>query len=147
MVSSSTQREFLPAALEIMETPASPVGRAIGLTIVLLIVFAVVWSVLSRIDIVATASGKIVPTGRTKLVQPLDPGVVTAILVQDGDTVTAGQVVVRLDPVVAVAERNHVGHDLMGARLDAARLSALKTASEAGAAPVLSPPKEPRRCR
>lgn len=141
VVSSSTQREFLPAALEIMETPASPVGRAIGLTIVLLIVFAVVWSVLSRIDIVATASGKIVPTGRTKLVQPLDPGVVTAILVQDGDTVTAGQVVVRLDPVVAVAERNHVGHDLMGARLDAARLSALKTASEAGAAPVLSPPE------
>jgi len=140
-VSRRTQLEFLPAALEITETPASPISRLLALTIILLLVLAIGWSIVGQVDIVASASGKIVPTGRTKLVQPVDPGQITAILVQDGDKVTAGQVVIRLDQTVAVAERNHIGHDLTGARLDAARLSALKAAIDRGGEPVLLPPE------
>jgi hemolysin D len=49
------------------------------------------------------------PTGRTNTVQPLKTGIVTAILAKDGDHVTAGQVVMRLDQRVASAERNSVG--------------------------------------
>src|SRR5262245_45898837 len=55
------EREFLPAALEIIETPASPAGRAIGGAITLLFVLALTWAVFGRVDIVATAPGKIVP--------------------------------------------------------------------------------------
>lgn len=138
--SRRTQLEFLPAALEIVETPASPIGRSLAFTIILLLVLAIGWSIVGHIDIVATASGKIVPTGRTKMVQPVDPGQVTEILVQDGDRVTAGQVVIRLDQTIANAERNHVGHDLMASKLDAARLSALKLAFETGAPAVFVPP-------
>jgi membrane fusion protein, hemolysin D len=142
-VSRRSQLEFLPAALEIVETPASPVGRAIALTIILFLVIAVGWSILGRIDIVATASGKVVPTGRTKTVQPLETGIITAILVNDGDHVTAGQVVMRLDQTIASAERNHVGHDLLVSQLDVARLSALRAGLESGADPDASfaPPK------
>ena len=68
--------EFLPAALEIVETPSSPIGRAIGATIISFFCLAVVWASLGTIDIVATAPGKIVPTGRTKIVQPFEIGVV-----------------------------------------------------------------------
>jgi len=50
-----TARQFLPAALEILETPASPAGRAIGATIVLFFVLAVAWAVFGRVDIIATA--------------------------------------------------------------------------------------------
>src|SRR3954470_10487535 len=82
-VARRSQLEFLPAALEIMETPASPVGRAIAATIILFLVMALGWSILGHIDIVATASGKVAPTGRTKTVQPLETGIVTAILVKD----------------------------------------------------------------
>ncbi|MGJ4931618.1 HlyD family type I secretion periplasmic adaptor subunit [Bradyrhizobium sp. HKCCYLS2038] len=125
--------EFLPAALEIIETPASPVGRATGATIILLIVLALIWSVIGRIDIVATASGKVIPSGRTKTVQPLEAGIVTSIMVKDGDEVSTGQVVMRLDQTLIEAERNHVRNDLMSARLDAARLSALRDNFESGA--------------
>jgi hemolysin D len=69
-----TARQFLPAALEILETPASPVGRAIGATIILFFVLALVWAVFGHVDIIATASGKIVPTGRSKTIQPLETG-------------------------------------------------------------------------
>ncbi len=143
-ISRRSQLEFLPAALEIMETPASPVGRGIAVTIILFIVSALVWSVLGHIDIVATASGKVVPTGRTKTVQPLEPGIVTEILVQDGDHVSAGQVVMRLDQTIAAAERNHVAHDLLTSQLDVARLAALRAGWEQGTDPALSfvPPKD-----
>jgi hemolysin D len=139
-----SQLEFLPAALEIMETPASPVGRAIALTIILFLIVAVGWSIIGRIDIVATASGKVVPTGRTKTVQPLETGIVTAILVNDGDQVKAGDVVMRLDQTIAGAERNHIGHDLLVSKLDIARLSALRAGLESGADPAASfvPPSE-----
>jgi hemolysin D len=137
-VARRSQLEFLPAALEIMETPASPVGRAIAGTIILFLIIALGWSIVGHIDIVATASGKVVPTGRTKTVQPLETGIVTAILVKDGDHVTAGQVVMRLDQTVALAERNHVGHDLLAAKLDVSRLAALRAAFEAGSDPEAS---------
>src|SRR5579871_347302 len=71
------ETEFLPAALEIVETPPSPIGRAVAWTIVVLAASMIVWSSIGRIDIVATAPGKIVVTGGTKVVQPFDTGVIT----------------------------------------------------------------------
>ena len=59
---------FLPAALEIVETPASPTGRAIGATVIVVFVFALAWASLSHVDIVATATGRVIPTGHTKVI-------------------------------------------------------------------------------
>ncbi len=126
--------EFLPAALEILETPASPTGRAIAATVILFFTVAVAWATFGRIDIIATASGKIVPTARTKAIQPLEPGVVSAIYVQDGEHVTAGQVLAELDRTITSADRKRIAHDLLGATLDVARLSALQTGIEMGSA-------------
>jgi len=67
---------FLPAALEIIETPPSPIGRAIGATIIAFFGLAVAWACLGSLDIVATAPGKIIPSGRTKVIQPFEIGVV-----------------------------------------------------------------------
>src|SRR5690348_9452645 len=75
---------FLPAALEIVETPPSPTGRAIGATLILLFCAALAWAWWGTIDVVASAAGKIVPSDRSKIVQPLEAGVVRAIRVQDG---------------------------------------------------------------
>ncbi|CAL79848.1 Putative HlyD family secretion protein [Bradyrhizobium sp. ORS 278] len=119
-------REFLPAALEIVETPASPAGRAVAGTIMLFFAIAVGWSIIGHVDIIAAAQGKIVPTGRTKTIQPLEAGVVAAIHVQDGDKVRAGDVLVELDRTVTEAERHRVAQGLMQARLDVARLSVLR---------------------
>ena len=115
---------FLPAALEIIETPPSPIGRAIGATIIVFFALALTWACLGSVDIVATAPGKIIPTGRTKVVQPFEIGVVRAIHVHDGDRVKAGDLLIELDPTMNAAEREHLQSDLIAAQLDVARLRA-----------------------
>ena len=64
--------QFLPAALEIQESPPSPIGRAITWAVIILVCAAVVWAYIGKIDIVAVAQGKIVPSERIKLIQPLE---------------------------------------------------------------------------
>jgi len=89
--------------------------------------------VIGQVDIVATAQGTVIPVGNSKLVQPLEAGVVRAILVQDGDHVRAGQVLFELDVTVAAADRDRLARDLRQARLDAAGLRALRQDLESGA--------------
>ena len=115
---------FLPAALEIVETPPSPTGRAIGATLIALFALALIWASLGHVDIVASATGKIVPSGRVKLIQPFDTGVVRAIHVHDGQSVKAGEVLIELDPTMTEAEQEHIRSDLMAAQLNIARLRA-----------------------
>jgi hemolysin D len=115
---------FLPAALEIVETPASPTARAIGITIIALFCVALVWASLGSVDIVAVAPGKVVPNGRTKLIQPFETGVVRAIHVRDGSLVKAGDVLIELDPTINAADVRHMQTDLMATELDVARLRA-----------------------
>src|SRR5713226_8451080 len=74
---AETELAFLPAALEIVETPPSPIGRAIGASVIAVFCLALLWASIGTVDIVATASGKIVPSGRTKLIQPFETGVAT----------------------------------------------------------------------
>src|SRR4029077_14644231 len=106
---------FLPAALEIVETPPSPIGRAIGVAIILLFCAALIWASIGTIDIVASAPGKIVPSGRTKTIQPFETGVVRSIQVQDGQAVKAGDVLIELDPTMTQAETSHLESDLIAA--------------------------------
>jgi hemolysin D len=115
---------FLPAALELIETPPSPIGRAISITIGLLFAVAIAWASIGQVDIVATASGKIVPSGRTKVVQPLEIGTVRAIDVEDGQSVKAGQVLIELDATSSNADLAHLEDDLMAQLVEAARLKA-----------------------
>ena len=115
---------FLPAALEIVETPPSPTGRAISATLIALFVLALAWSSLSHVDIVATATGKIIPTGHSKVIQPFESGVVRAIQVANGQNVIAGDVLVELDPTINEGEANHLKGDLQSVQLDIARLRA-----------------------
>lgn len=137
---------FLPAALEIVETPPSPIGRAIGATIGLLFCVALAWTWWGTIDIVASATGRIVPNDRSKIVQPFETGVVRAIHVQDGQAVRAGDVLIELDPTVNAAERDRLGNELVAEQLNVARLRAAFTsgndplaefAPPAGAEPAL----------
>ena len=120
----SEELAFLPAALEIVETPPSPIGRAIAAAIALVFCAALLWAWWGTIDIVASATGKILPGDGTKVVQPFETGVVRSIRVQDGQAVKAGDVLIELDPTVNAAERDHLRNDLLAERLNIARLRA-----------------------
>jgi hemolysin D len=115
---------FLPAALEIVETPPSPVGRSIAFLLVGLFSVALAWSWWGTIDIVASATGKIVPSGRTKVIQPFETAVVRSIRVQDGQPVKAGDVLIELDPTLNAADRDHLSNELLAEQINIARLRA-----------------------
>ena len=132
--------EFLPAALEIVETPASPAGRLIGAVIIGAALIALLWACLGKVDIIASANGRVVPVGKSKIVQPLDTGVVVKILVADGDHVRAGDLLVELDRTEVEADRDRFRRDLLRARLDLARTRGLAAALTSGVAPELVDP-------
>ena len=97
-------QEFLPGALMVQRQPPHPLARITSFLILALIVIALIWAVLGRVDIVASAQGKLVPVGSVKVVQTMVPGRVQEILVSSGDSVQKGAVLVRLDSAPVLTE-------------------------------------------
>ncbi len=128
---------FLPAALSLQETPVHPAPRRAMWVILALFTVALVWSIVGQVDIVAVAPGRIVVSQRTKLVQPLEPAVVRAIHVRDGDKVQAGQLLIELDPTGASADAASVLAQLNAAESETLRSQALLKALDTGLAPRL----------
>ncbi len=132
--------EFLPAVLEIEEAPPSPVGRAILWTILAVFVAGILWAYFGWIDIVATAQGKIIPSGHSKVIQPViqqvETGIVRAIHVQDGQAVKKGDVLIELDPTQNRADRDRAVNEYRAAKVEAARLRALIAGTSTFEAPA-----------
>lgn len=117
--------EFLPAVLEVSDSPPSPLGRSILLAVIGIFTIAVLWSVFGKIDIIATAQGRIIPSGKVKIIQPLETAVVRVIHVREGQRVKAGDVLVELNPAAMEADASRLEHELITAWLNMARLEAL----------------------
>lgn len=90
-------REFLPAILEIQETPPSPMGRIIVWVIITMLAVAVIWSSCGNIDVVAVTRGKIVVSELSRPVSSSVLAEVEAVLVHDGMHVEKGQILIRLN--------------------------------------------------
>ncbi len=118
------ETEFLPAALEVLETPPSPTARIFFWFMTAFLVIALAWSLIGRLDVVAMAEGKLVPAGKVKLIQPLESGIVRAIHVHDGRAVRAGELLVELDATATSADFRRLTADLVVAEAEAARLRA-----------------------
>ncbi len=115
------EREFLPAALELEETPVSPTPRVAMWLIISFAVFALAWACLGQLDVVVTGEGKIVPNNRTKIIQPMQTSVVKAIYVQDGQYVQANDLLLELDATTAEADEKRTHGDWVTSRLVSAR--------------------------
>jgi hemolysin D len=113
---STDELAFLPAALQLQQTPVHPAPRFAAGLLILLIALALLWACLSEVDVVAVATGRIIVGQRTKTIQPLERSVVQRVLVSDGDRVEAGQALVELDPTMAYADRRNVGEQLKAAQ-------------------------------
>jgi len=132
-----SDREFLAPALEILETPPSPVHVAFLWIICAFVLTALGWAYFGRIDIVAAAQGKFQPTGRVKVVEPLETGRVEEIHVGNGSLVKAGDVLVELDRSTALADVQEARAELSSARAEILRR---KTAFAAAQARAFDPP-------
>jgi hemolysin D len=92
------ETDFLPAALEVMETRPSPIGRTIIWLIILSSVAALVWACVSQIDEVAVVDGRLAPRGRLRTVEASEVGTILALNVREGQHVNKGDVLIELDP-------------------------------------------------
>lgn len=117
--------EFLPAALEVLERPVTPASQYLGRALMALFVIAIGWACIGELDIVAVAEGKIISSSRIKSIQPLEKGVVKAILVKEGQEVKAGQALVELDQTLTVAEQTRLTKELRSVQLNQQRKKSL----------------------
>jgi hemolysin D len=134
-------RAFLPAALEIIETPASPVAIVLILAICAFAISSLAWCWFGRLDVYATARGKIEPAGHSKVVQPLESGKVAAIHVKEGQSVSAGDVILMLDPGEDEAEIAADTEAMMARRAEALRRKVTLSAVASGS--FAAPPAIP----
>ncbi len=133
------EAQFLPAALALRDTPVHPAPRTALWLIMVFALIVLLWAVFGRVDVVATAVGKIIPNDRTKVIQPVETAVVKTIHVRDGQQVQPGQVLIELDATTTAADSERLRSESLTARLEAGRAQALLIALANGAAPQLKP--------
>lgn len=132
------EAQFLPAAVALRDTPIHPAPRIALWSIMAFALIALLWSIFGRIDVVATAVGKIIPNDRTKVIQSMETAVVKAIHVRDGQTVRQGQVLIELDATTAAADTERLRNEAISARLEALRAQAMLSALGTGKTPRLA---------
>lgn len=123
-VPKGKELEFLPAVLEVQETPPSPAGRVVGGVIIALFTLFILWSIFGHIDIIAVAQGKIVPNGHSKVIQPLETGVIKAIHIREGNRVKQGDPLIEID-TTAGPDRERLSNEHLATLTEVARLRAL----------------------
>lgn len=138
-----TDYEFLPAALEIIEKPSSPGLRWLLLILCSLFAIAILWSFIGKVDIVAIATGKVVPSASSKVIQPMEIGSIRAIHVRNGQKVKKGQLLVELDPTISTADEAQSSQQLLSSDIVQARNNALLKYLQGGSARFFPPTGTP----
>lgn len=118
--------EFMPAALELQETPPNPLVRWLAWTLISLFVLTLLWACFGKVDVVASAEGKIIPGSRVKQIQPLDKGFIKAIHVKEGQYVKEGDPLIELDRTITSADQARMQQELYNASLNLAGSEALQ---------------------
>ncbi|KVL65443.1 HlyD family type I secretion periplasmic adaptor subunit [Burkholderia ubonensis] len=132
------ERAFLPAHLELVETPVHPLPMWTMRIVVALAVLVVLIALIGKLDIVAVAPGKLIPKEQVKTIQPALTGVVRRILVRDGQRIQPGQLLMELDTTQAAADADKARLSRVDAALTAERSKALLTAQTKGTSPTLA---------
>jgi len=130
---------FSSAALAIQSQPPSWAVRMVSLGICAMASMTLVFACFAKMDIVVSAQGKVIPSGKSKVVQSLEPGVVRNIAVRDGQAVRAGDVLLQLDPTSTGADRNRLQRELWESEADVLRTTALLAGRSSFAVPAGMP--------
>ena len=115
---------FASDALAMQLQPPPYVMRMVSLSICAMAALTLLFASCSSMDIVVSAQGRVIPSGKSKVVQPLEPGLVLAVFVRDGQWVREGDVLVELDPTQTGADRERVQREYWEAQADVLRCKA-----------------------
>lgn len=116
--------DFAPPLLRIQQSPPAPLAGVMQKVFLALLTGLLLWAFLGRLDIVAVAEGKLVPQTYVKILQPSEQGVVKEILVKEGELVKEGQVLARMDAVLAGADVKALANEYHSKRLALRRAEA-----------------------
>ncbi|HEX5337936.1 MAG TPA: HlyD family type I secretion periplasmic adaptor subunit [Gallionella sp.] len=116
--------DFSPGLLRIQAQPPTPFARTLLYILLILLGLLLIWSIFGKLDVVASAEGKLIPQSYLKIVQPSEQGLIRDILVEEGQLVTAGQTLMRMDPTLSEADGKTLESDTQGKRLDLRRIDA-----------------------
>lgn len=131
--------EFLPAHLELTESPVSAAPKWVARLIILFMFLAIIWAWFGQLDIVAVAQGKTEPNGQSKVIQSLETAEIKEINVQDGKVVKQGEHLIILSALGSDSDVNQVENARQTAQLAKWRYEALLQALENRQPPLLSP--------
>lgn len=131
--------EFLPGALAVQETPPHPAPRIAAWVITATVTTALLWMCVGRIDITASAQGKVAYVEGTKVVQPLETALVRRIAIRNGQKVRRGDVLIELDDSAPKADLEKARAQLALTRLEARRGRLLLAATEGDGVPRFAP--------
>ena len=123
-------RDFMPGLLVITENPPPKLPKLILRLVLMLLLFVLLWSIFGQLDIVATAEGHLMPQSHIKIIQASDAGTVLEILVQEGQAVQQGQILMRMDPHLLEADLRSVKNDYAHCQLQLRRIDAELQGSE-----------------
>jgi adhesin transport system membrane fusion protein len=104
---------------------------ATGITLLV----AIVWAGFFELDEITRAQGKVIPSSREQVIQSLDAGVLSELLVREGNTVEKGQVLLRIDDTRSGAVYREAQEKYMALLAMAARLRAEASHSDAPSFP------------
>ena len=93
------------------------------------VILLVIWASISDIDTVTRGQGKVIPSRQVQIIGSQDGGVVTEILVREGDVVQKGQMLLKLDQTRSLASLGESRAELAGLTIRAARLRAVVDAT------------------
>ncbi|WP_373533067.1 HlyD family type I secretion periplasmic adaptor subunit [Vampirovibrio sp.] len=122
--SSNDAHEFQPILAEIESDPGNPLGALTFWLVMAVFAFFLLWSMFGQVDVVVSARGKVLPQGEVKLIQPLNGGVVSQLLVKEGDYVKKGQTLVVIDPSATAPQLQSAQQSLAHVQSEEARLKA-----------------------
>lgn len=95
--SEQEQLRYLPQSVKLEESANPHIIRLTMMVISVAIVVFILWAAITNINEITGIKGNIVPRGLTQVVQHLDGGIVIEILVAEGDTVSTGQTLLKVD--------------------------------------------------
>ncbi len=103
-----------------------PLPRAVWVLYLLaaVLVVGIGWSSIATVDEVTRSDGRIVPDGKEQIITSLESGVLSKLLVREGEEVEAGEPLVELDPTRAEAAQNESQAKRLGVMAQVARLRA-----------------------
>lgn len=116
--------EFTPPIIRLQASPPHPLRHKVIWTLLLTLTALLIWAAVGKLDIVAVADGKLVPQTYVKIVQPSEAGIIKDILVNEGEHVKAGQVLIRMDTLITDADAVSIQTEFSRKKLALQRIDA-----------------------